>query len=141
MVAFYSVTPGDLEAATQPLQHQDKLTISRNVYPMQNKARGTGAINRCGLKPYYSNFQIRKKSMQKIEKSPASNSGNPNKVIRFSFSEELDEVGFDGSQYNDKIKVDCICPKCGQRHTKTFHWIGRGTPRKYCQSCKGGSNG
>jgi hypothetical protein len=34
MVAFYSVTPGDLEAAaTQPLQHQDKLTISRNVYP------------------------------------------------------------------------------------------------------------
>jgi hypothetical protein len=22
-----------------------------------------------------------------------------------------------------------------------FHWIGRGTPRKYCQSCKGGSHG
>jgi len=62
MVAFYSVAPGDLEAAsTQPLQHQDKLKISRSVYPMQNKARGTRAINRCGMKPYYSNFLIRKK--------------------------------------------------------------------------------
>jgi hypothetical protein len=49
MVAFYSVTLGDLEAAsTQPLQHEDKLKMSRSVYPMQNKAGGTGAINRCG---------------------------------------------------------------------------------------------
>lgn len=38
--------------------------------------------------------------------------------------------------YNDKMKVECICPKCGQRHTMTFHWIGRGTPRKYCPLCK-----
>jgi len=33
-VTSYSGTPGNLEAAaTQPLQHQDKLTISRSVYP------------------------------------------------------------------------------------------------------------
>ena len=108
---------------------------------MQNKARGTGAINRCGVKPYYSNFPIRKRSMQKIEKSPANNSGNPNKVTQFSFSEELDEVEFDDKSYNSKMKVECICPKCGQRHVMTFHWIGRGTPRKYCQACKGGYTG
>jgi len=79
--------------------------------------------------------------MQKIEKSPANNSGNPNRVTRFSFSEELDEGGFDDKSYNSKMKVECICPKCGQRHIMTFHWIGRGTPRKYCQTCKGGYNG
>jgi hypothetical protein len=27
--------------------------------------------------------------------------------------------------------------KCGQKHTLSFHWIGRGTPRKFCQACKG----
>jgi len=79
--------------------------------------------------------------MQKIEKSPANNSGNPNKVTQFSFSEELDEVEFDDKSYNSKMKVECICPKCGQRHVMTFHWIGRGTPRKYCQACKGGYTG
>jgi hypothetical protein len=79
--------------------------------------------------------------MQKIEKSPANNSGNPNKVTRFSFSEELDEGGFDDKSYNSKTKVECICPKCGQRHVVVFHWIGRGTPRKYCLACKGGSYG
>jgi hypothetical protein len=36
----------------------------------------------------------------------------------------------------DKSKVECICPKCDKKHILSFHWIGRGTPRKYCQSCR-----
>jgi ribosomal protein S27AE len=32
--------------------------------------------------------------------------------------------------------VECLCPKCGKKHIMNFHWIGRGTPRKYCQSCR-----
>jgi hypothetical protein len=36
----------------------------------------------------------------------------------------------------DKAAVECICPKCGQRHIVNFHWIGRGIPRKYCNLCK-----
>jgi uncharacterized protein (DUF983 family) len=35
-----------------------------------------------------------------------------------------------------KSKVECICPKCGKRHVMNFHWIGRGTPRKFCSSCR-----
>ena len=46
-------------------------------------------------------------------------------------SDELSyDIGF------DKMKVECICPKCGNKHIMNFHWIGRGTPRKFCQSCK-----
>jgi predicted RNA-binding Zn-ribbon protein involved in translation (DUF1610 family) len=37
---------------------------------------------------------------------------------------------------HDKSKVECVCPKCGKKHIMNFHWIGRGTPRKYCQSCR-----
>lgn len=36
----------------------------------------------------------------------------------------------------DKTAVECICPKCGERHVLNFHWIGRGKPRKYCLPCK-----
>jgi len=36
----------------------------------------------------------------------------------------------------DKLKVECICPKCGKRHILNFHWIGRGKPRKFCQNCR-----
>ena len=36
----------------------------------------------------------------------------------------------------DKSKVECICPKCDKKHILNFHWIGRGTPRKYCQTCR-----
>jgi len=78
--------------------------------------------------------------MAKFEISPANNSDSPNKMARLSFSEELGGVEFDDKSYNSKMKVECICPKCGQRHVMAFHWIGRGTPRKYCQSCKGRSD-
>ena len=37
---------------------------------------------------------------------------------------------------HDKSKVECLCPKCGKKHIMNFHWIGRGMPRKYCQSCR-----
>lgn len=30
----------------------------------------------------------------------------------------------------------CICPKCGREHKLWLFWSGRGTPRKYCQSCQ-----
>ncbi|MDX1707593.1 MAG: hypothetical protein R3274_03260 [Desulfobacterales bacterium] len=36
----------------------------------------------------------------------------------------------------EKKAVECICPKCGERHVLNFHWIGRGMPRKYCSLCK-----
>ena len=44
---------------------------------------------------------------------------------------------FDEGINFDKMKVECICPKCGQKHVMNFHWIGRGIPRKYCPLCKG----
>jgi len=52
-------------------------------------------------------------------------------------NDNMDVGDFDEIKYNDKIKVECICPKCGQKHKMNFHWIGRGTPRKYCPVCKG----
>jgi hypothetical protein len=79
--------------------------------------------------------------MQKFESSPANNPANPNKMAGLSLSEELDEFDFDDKIYNSKMKVECICPTCSQKHIMAFHWIGRGTPRKYCPACKGGSSG
>lgn len=35
-----------------------------------------------------------------------------------------------------KSKVECICPKCSRRHIMAIHWIGRGTPRKFCSVCR-----
>lgn len=55
---------------------------------------------------------------------------------RLSSRDEADDGDLHEIEYNDKMKVECICPKCGQRHIMTFHWIGRGTPRKYCPACK-----
>ena len=78
--------------------------------------------------------------MAKFQTSPANNVDNPDKMAHLSFSEELDGVEFDDKSYNSKMKVECICPKCGQRHVMAFHWIGRGTPRKYSQYCKGRSD-
>jgi len=79
--------------------------------------------------------------MQTIKKSKAKNSSNPSKTHRVAIAEELDDFEFDDKSYNSKMKVNCICPKCGQQHVMAFHWIGRGTPRKYCQPCKGGPVG
>jgi len=39
-------------------------------------------------------------------------------------------------QSNSINQVECICPKCDKKHIMNFHWIGRGTPRKYCQNCR-----
>jgi RNase P subunit RPR2 len=33
-------------------------------------------------------------------------------------------------------EVECQCPKCGTKHMKMMIWIGRGTPRKFCENCK-----
>lgn len=35
-----------------------------------------------------------------------------------------------------KSRVACVCPKCLRVHTIKMHWIGRGTPRKFCQTCR-----
>jgi len=62
-----------------------------------------------------------KESKLKAGKPPKSeNFENPDDVIDY-----------------DKMKVRCLCPKCGQTHVMNFHWIGRGTPRKFCPLCKG----
>jgi hypothetical protein len=45
--------------------------------------------------------------------------------------DELSEVeGF------GKSKVECLCPGCGKMHVMKMRWIGRGIPRKFCQSCR-----
>lgn len=46
---------------------------------------------------------------------------------------------FDGMTEEErfgKSKVECICPGCGRVHIIKMHWIGRGVPRKFCQSCR-----
>jgi len=58
---------------------------------------------------------------------------------RLSSYNNEDDKDFNEIYYNNKKKVECICPKCGQKHNMTFHWIGRGTPRKYCVPCKAGN--
>jgi hypothetical protein len=51
---------------------------------------------------------------------------------------EVDEFNMVEDGLNpDKMKVECICPKCGQKHMMNIYWIGRGIPRKFCQACKG----
>jgi hypothetical protein len=37
---------------------------------------------------------------------------------------------------NGKGFVQCICPKCTERHNVYMLWTGRGVPRKYCANCK-----
>ena len=59
-----------------------------------------------------------------------------NRLSRKSFkAKEPDEL-YDDIDF-DKMKVECICPKCGNKHLMNFRWIGRGTPRKFCPPCKG----
>lgn len=59
-----------------------------------------------------------------------------NNIEMTSFDENIIEE-FDDMIYYDKNKIECICPKCGKKHVMNFRWIGRGTPRKFCPSCKG----
>lgn len=54
----------------------------------------------------------------------------------FQDTDSMEDVDLGYSGFNDKTKVECLCPKCGSRHMIKFHWIGRGTPRKYCQHCR-----
>jgi hypothetical protein len=63
------------------------------------------------------------------------NEKNIGRQRNLSITEELD--GLDDGIDHDKMKVECICPKCGIKHVMNFHWIGRGTPRKFCPPCKG----
>jgi hypothetical protein len=35
-----------------------------------------------------------------------------------------------------KSKLECICPGCGKLHVMKIRWIGRGVPRKFCESCR-----
>ena len=42
----------------------------------------------------------------------------------------------DESDDFEKRDVACICPKCVKTHFIKMHWIGRGTPRKFCPSCR-----
>ena len=46
------------------------------------------------------------------------------------FDEEDGVMGF------AKSKVECVCPGCGKVHVMKMKWIGRGVPRKFCQSCR-----
>jgi transposase-like protein len=47
---------------------------------------------------------------------------------------ELDEVS--EVESFAKSKVECICPRCGKMHIMKMRWIGRGVPRKFCESCR-----
>ena len=52
--------------------------------------------------------------------------------------ENPDPVNDEVSEVEDfgKSKVECICPGCGKFHILKMHWIGRGVPRRFCQSCR-----
>jgi hypothetical protein len=61
------------------------------------------------------------------------------------FPDHLEEPLEDADQESDpvsererfgKSKVECICPGCGKLHIMKLRWIGRGVPRKFCQSCR-----
>ena len=59
-----------------------------------------------------------------------------NRLSRKSLKAKEPDEFYDNMDF-DKMKVECICPKCGKNHIMNFHWIGRGTPRKFCSACKG----
>ena len=47
-----------------------------------------------------------------------------------------DDHDYQGSDVYEKKDVECVCPKCRNSHFMKMHWIGRGTPRKFCQPCR-----
>jgi transposase-like protein len=78
--------------------------------------------------------------MFKIENSQANKACNSEKIPRLSFPEKADDLESDDTSYNSKMKIECICPKCGARHRVKLLWTGRGVPRKFCPICKHYSN-
>ena len=52
--------------------------------------------------------------------------------------EDTDPESDQESEVKDlaKFKVECICPGCGKMHIMKMRWIGRGVPRKFCESCR-----
>ena len=68
---------------------------------------------------------------------PASNENGKFDMLD-TIPAEIDSFDESDKMFNpDKSKVECICPMCGQKHIMNIYWIGRGSPRKYCQNCKG----
>jgi hypothetical protein len=59
---------------------------------------------------------------------------NPKKEPLEDADHEFDERS-EGQDFV-KSKVECICPGCGKMHIMKMHWIGRGVPRKFCESCQ-----
>ena len=47
------------------------------------------------------------------------------------------DLDCDEPSVDDKMMVECVCPRCGEKHFMKFRWTGRGTPRKFCFSCRG----
>lgn len=66
----------------------------------------------------------------------------PKSDILLEHSEEpLDDGADDFDALADeasfaKTKITCVCPGCGKMHIMQIRWIGRGVPRKFCQSCR-----
>jgi transposase-like protein len=66
-------------------------------------------------------------------------------ISRKHIKEPLEDVDPEDVQVSDvegfgKSKVECICPYCGKMHIMKMQWIGRGVPRKFCQSCRDREN-
>jgi hypothetical protein len=49
-------------------------------------------------------------------------------------AEDFDE--FAEGRCAKKATVECICPSCRTLYTMKMNWVGRGVPRKFCQSCR-----
>jgi len=58
------------------------------------------------------------------------NANQPLEDADHGFDELSEVTGF------GKSKVECICPGCGKMHVMKIRWIGRGVPRKFCESCR-----
>lgn len=52
------------------------------------------------------------------------------------FRDECDGLNAAENNQSEGITIECICPKCGIGHKMKLLWSGRGTPKKFCPSCK-----
>ena len=62
-------------------------------------------------------------------------------IIRKHIKEPLEDADSELDEVSElegygKSKVECICPRCGKMHIMKMRWIGRGVPRKFCESCR-----